>query len=150
MAGSVSKPVFALGVMMLNGSKKINIDKDVNEYLTSWKVPSERNFVPKITLRQLLSHTAGTTTHGFAGYNRKDKIPTIIQILNGEKPSNSGKVVVDTIPGTTIKYSGGGTTIAQLAICDKLKKDFPDIMDELLFKKMDLSCSYQQPIGKYK
>ena len=150
MAGSVSKPVFALGVMLLNGSKKINIDKDVNEYLTSWKVPSERNFVPKITLRQLLSHTAGTTTHGFTGYNRKDKIPTIIQILNGEKPSNSDKVVVDTIPGTTIKYSGGGTTIAQLTICDKLKKDFPDIMDELLFKKMDLSCSYQQPIGKYK
>ena len=69
-AGSVSKPVFALGVMKLKQDGKIDLDKDVNQYLKSWKVPANGDWQPVLTLRQLLSHTAGLTVHGFPGYQK--------------------------------------------------------------------------------
>src|SRR5262245_24323033 len=66
-SGSVSKPVFALAVMRLVEQGKLDLDTDVNDYLTSWRVPANGGWQPRITLRQLLSHTAGTTVHGFRG-----------------------------------------------------------------------------------
>lgn len=148
LAGSVSKPIFALGVMILYQNNKLNIDVDVDQYLSSWQIPESYGMQNKITLRQLLTHTSGATVHGFQGYNIKDKIPTIVQILNGEPPANSPKVEIDLIPGTSWRYSGGGITIAQLTVCDLLKKDFPEIMNKLLFQKLNLNCTFRQPINK--
>lgn len=78
-AASVSKPVFALTVMKLVEKGIVDLDKDVNEYLTSWKIPENGDWQPKITLRQLLSHTAGLTVHGFPGYLDTEIIPTVPQ-----------------------------------------------------------------------
>ncbi len=75
-AGSISKPVFALAVMGLVEQGTLDLDVDVNEYLTSWRVPSNGGWQPSITLRQLLSHTAGTTVHGFRGYPASGPWPT--------------------------------------------------------------------------
>ncbi|MCG8387935.1 MAG: beta-lactamase family protein, partial [Cytophagales bacterium] len=83
-AGSVSKPIFAMAVMKLKEKRVLDLDKDVNEYLRSWKVPKNGDWQPKISLRQLLSHTAGLTVHGFPGYLKSEPIPTVPQILNGE------------------------------------------------------------------
>jgi CubicO group peptidase (beta-lactamase class C family) len=146
-AGSVSKPVFALGVMKLKEKGLIDLDKDINSYLTSWKVPKVQGWQPIITLRQLLSHTAGLSVHGFPGYLKTEAIPTLPQILNGETPANTGPVIVNILPGTTFRYSGGGTTVAQLSIMDVLKKPFPQIMREELFDKLKLPYStYAQPL----
>lgn len=147
MAGSVSKPVFALGVMRLKEAGSVDLDKDVNEYLTSWKVPPFNGVQPVISLRQLLSHTAGMTVHGFEGYLRTDTIPTMQQILNGEPPANNPPVLVDTLPGSLFRYSGGGTTVAQLAVMDITGKSFPEIMHEELFEPLNLIYStYEQPL----
>ena len=67
-AGSVSKPVFALGAMRLVEQGRIALDGDMPQYLSSWHIPSNGEWTPRITLRQLLSHTAGTSVHGFPGY----------------------------------------------------------------------------------
>ena len=68
-AGSVSKSVAALGVLRLVEQKKLNLDTDVNATLRTWKLPpSEFTATKPVTLRGLLSHTAGTTVHGFGGY----------------------------------------------------------------------------------
>jgi len=140
-AASISKPVFALAVMKLNERGVIDLDKDVNEYLTSWKVPKNGDWQPKITLRQLLSHTAGLTVNGFLGYTKEEKLPTIPQILSGEEPANSAKVMVDILPGTQFKYSGGGTMVTQLVISDILKKPLPEIIEEELFRPLNLKQS---------
>ncbi len=147
MAGSVSKPVFALGVMHMKQEGKIDLDKDINEYLTSWKVPLFNNTEPKITLRELLSHTAGMTVHGFEGYLVTDTIPGIQQILNGVPPANSPPVVVDILPGSRFRYSGGGTTVAQLTVMDITGESLPEIMIEELFEPLKLTHStYEQPL----
>ena len=88
-AGSISKPVAAAGALFLVEQGKLKLDQDVNVELKTWKVPdNEFTKTEKVTLRRLMSHTAGCTVHGFPGYDINDAIPTIVQILNGEKPAN--------------------------------------------------------------
>tara|TARA_B100000809_G_C15104084_1_gene518040 strand:+ start:549 stop:2054 length:1506 start_codon:yes stop_codon:yes gene_type:complete len=146
-AASISKPIFALAVMKLKEKGIVDLDQDVNEYLTSWKIPKNGDWQPKITMRQLLSHTAGLTVSGFAGYTKNEKLPTIPQILNGEAPSNSSKVMADILPGTKYRYSGGGSVVAQLAVTDLIKKPFPEIIRDEIFKPLNLKKStYSQPL----
>lgn len=146
-AASMSKSVFAVAVMILVERGILDLDEDINTYLTSWKVPSNGSWQPKITLRQILSHTAGVTVHGFSGYNINGKIPSIVQILNGEYPANSEPIKVNIIPGLQNRYSGGGYIIAQQAVMDVLKKPFPEIMKELVFEPLGMKNStYEQPL----
>jgi CubicO group peptidase (beta-lactamase class C family) len=148
-AGSVSKPTFALAVMRLEQEGRLHLDRDVNDYLKSWKVPANGSWQPRLTLRQLLSHTAGLTVHGFPGYLRTDKIPTVPQLLSGDPPANTSAVQVNVMPGTRLRYSGGGTTVAQLMVSEHIGKPFPEIMREVLFEPLGMKNStYEQPLPK--
>jgi CubicO group peptidase (beta-lactamase class C family) len=145
-AGSISKPVFALAVMRLVERGVLDLDADVNQYLISWQVPANGDWRPRITLRQLLSHTAGTTVHGFPGYSAGGPLPTLQEVLDGLPPANTLPVTVDTLPGIAFRYSGGGTTIAQLAVMDVMKQPFPELMRELILDPVGMTDSiYQQP-----
>ncbi|MEH2144790.1 serine hydrolase domain-containing protein [Nostoc sp.] len=146
-AASISKPVFALAIMRLTQEGRLSLDEDVNNYLTSWRVPAIAPWQPRITLRQLLSHTAGFTVHGFPGYTNSDPLPTTVQVLNGEPPANTDKVGVNIIPGLHYRYSGGGTTVAQQVLVDVLGKPFPEIMRELVLDPLGMiNSTYQQPL----
>jgi CubicO group peptidase (beta-lactamase class C family) len=148
-AGSVSKPIFALGAMRVVEQGRIALDVDIQEYLTSWHIPSNGTWAPRITLRQLLSHTAGKSVHGFPGYPASGPWPTLTQVLNGTPPANNFPVIVDLIPGLQFKYSGGGTTIAQAAVTDVIGHTFPEIMRELIFDPLALQNStFAQPLPR--
>jgi len=143
---SISKPIFALAVMRLVERGVLDLDVDVNQYLTSWQVPANGDWRPRITLRQLLSHTAGTTVHGFPGYPMSVPIPTLSQVLDGVLPANTASVIVDTLPGLAFRYSGGGTTIAQLAVTDVMKRPFPGLMRELILEPVGMvDSTFEQP-----
>ncbi len=142
-AASISKPVFALAVMRLVQEGRLSLDEDVNTYLTSWRVPASGNWQPRITLRQLLSHTAGLTVHGFPGYATSDPLPTLVQVLNGKPPANTDEVEVNIIPGLHYRYSGGGTTVAQQVLVDVLGKPFPEIMRELVLELLGMTFDPQ-------
>ncbi len=147
-AASISKPVAAMGALRLVAEGKLNLDEDVNKKLTSWKVP-ENEFTKeqKVTLRRLLSHTAGMTVHGFRGYAADEPVPTLVQVLNGEKPANSAAVRVDIVPGSKWRYSGGGISVAQLMMMDATGKAFPQFMQEAVLSKLAMAHStYQQPL----
>jgi CubicO group peptidase (beta-lactamase class C family) len=146
-AASISKPITALTIMRLTEQGRLNLDADVNQYLRSWKVPPSGQWQPLLSLRQILSHTAGLTVNGFSGYKKTDTLPSHIQILKGERPSNSPAVRVDILPGTRVRYSGGGTLIAQQVIEDVMRKSFPEIVEEVLFTPLGLGHStFQQPL----
>lgn len=100
-AASITKTVTAVAALCLVRDGKINLDQDVNTYLKTWKVP-ENSFTlqKKVTLRELLSHTAGMSVHGFPGYRNGDPMPSLIQILNGEPPANTAPIRVTAVPGT--------------------------------------------------
>ena len=146
-AGSISKPVTALAVLRLVEEGTLSLDEDVNRYLKKWKVPPNGSWQPRVTLRQLLSHSAGTTVHGFPGYSRDETIPTLLQVLNGEPPSNTPPVYVDSIPGTHFRYSGGGTCIVQQLLEDVYGKPFPQLMRDLVLDPLDMQRStFEQPL----
>src|SRR5688572_768100 len=127
-AGSISKSVNAMVAMKKVEQGKLSLDEPINNKLVSWKLPeNEFTAKKKVTLRNLLSHTAGTTVHGFPGYAITEPLPTIQQVLDGQKPANTAAVRVNFEPGSKYRYSGGGTTITQLAISDIEKKPYPEI-----------------------
>jgi CubicO group peptidase (beta-lactamase class C family) len=145
-AASISKAVTALGAMQLVAAGKIDLDEDVNHRLVSWKVPPRGEWQPRVTLRQLLSHSAGLTAHGFYGYQTTEAIPTVVQILDAIPPANSDPVRVNVLPGTMFRYSGGGITVVQLMLTDLLRRPFPDIMDEAVLRPLGMTQStYAQP-----
>ncbi len=147
-AASISKPVAALGALRLVEQGMLSLDEDVNAVLKSWKVPeNEFTKTEKVTLRRLLSHTAGLTVSGFGGYPAEAPVPTVLQVLDGEKPANSAAVRVDVVPGKIRRYSGGGFTVAQQLMTDVTGRPFPDLMAELVLKPVGMADStYDQPL----
>ena len=147
-AGSISKSVNAMIAMKKVEQRKISLDANINDKLVSWKLPDNEFTVKnKVTLRNLLSHTAGTTVHGFPGYAIDQKVPTLQQVLDGAAPANTAAVRVDLEPGTRFRYSGGGTTITQVALMDIEKKPYPDIARETVLKPLQMTNStYSQPL----
>jgi CubicO group peptidase (beta-lactamase class C family) len=146
-AASISKPVTAAAALSLVEHGKLTLDEDVNVKLIHWKVPeNELTKTEKVTLRRILSHSAGLTVHGFSGYGAGDPIPSVEQILNGEKPANSPPVRVDVTAGTIERYSGGGVTIEQLLLTDVTGKSFPALFRELVLDKLSMAdSSFEQP-----
>jgi CubicO group peptidase (beta-lactamase class C family) len=149
VAGSISKPVAVMGALRLVQEGKLALDANINSFLTSWKVP-ENAFTAKqpVTLRRIVSHSAGLTVHGFRGYAPGEPLPTLIDVLNGAPPANSPPIVVDIEPGSTWRYSGGGLTIMQLALIDVEKKPFPEILREKVLGPIGMtSSSYEQTMA---
>lgn len=147
-AASISKPVAATAVLDLVEEGRLTLDSDVNATLNSWTVPAnDLTRASPVTLRQLLTHTAGLTVHGFEGYAAGDALPTVPQILNGDAPANNAAVVVDRAPGTGWRYSGGGFTVAQLMMTDATGEDFPTIMRDRVLGPAGMDhSSYDQPL----
>ncbi len=127
---------------------QLSLDADVNTYLTSWKVPANEYIREQpVTLRTILSHTAGFTVHGFPGYASGTKVPTLVQVLNGAPPANTPAIRVDTKPGSEWRYSGGGYTVMQQMVLDVTHSAFPSYMTDAVLKPLGmLESSYQQPM----
>jgi len=147
-AASISKPVAAAGALRLVERGVLDLDGDVNARLESWRVPEGAQTADaRVTLRRLLSHTAGTTVHGFPGYAAGAPLPTAVQVLEGAGPANTDPVVVDTLPGSGFRYSGGGYTIAQQLMVDVTDRPFPELMRELVLEPAGMRHStYAQPL----
>ena len=147
-AGSISKSVAALGALHLVEAGKLPLDRDVNLTLASWKVPANAFTAQQpVTVRELLSHTAGLTVHGFPGYAVDEARPTVVQVLDGTPPTNTPAVRVDTIPGAIWRYSGGGYTVLQQMIVDVTGESFPEFMRHTVLEPVGMtSSSYEQPL----
>ena len=145
-AGSISKPVAALAALKLVDKGKLDLDANVSTYLKSWKLPDSKfTEIEKVTLRRLLTHTAGMTVHGFPGYTQKDSFPSINAVLNGK--GNTPVIYVDTVPGSIWRYSGGGYTVMEKIVEDVSGLPLEDYMAKNILPQMDMTNStYSQPI----
>jgi CubicO group peptidase (beta-lactamase class C family) len=147
-AASISKPVTALGAMRLVQEHRLALDANVNTTLKSWQVPgSELTRDQHVTPRALFSHTSGADDgFGFPGYDPAAPLPTLVQILNGEAPSNVGKVTFARPPFQGYKYSGGGLTIMQLALTELTGRPFAEFMQSTVLGPLGMTgSSFEQP-----
>lgn len=141
-AGSISKAVTALAALRMVEEGKLSLDAPINGYLRSWKLPENEHTAWKpVTLRHLLSHTAGTSVSGFWGYLPDMPLPTLRQILDGEAPSISGPIRVESVPGDKWRYSGGGYVVVQQAMMDVTGRDFPALMHDYVFAPLGMTHS---------
>jgi len=147
-AASISKPITAAGGLWLVEHGKLDLDRDVNLDLKSWKVPENQFTVKeKVTLRRLMSHNAGMNVHGFAGYAQGSPIPTTLQTLDGLAPANNAPIRVTATPGTECIYSGGGITVEGLLMKDASGQSFEDFMlQRVLLPAGMKSSTFQQSL----
>src|SRR5262245_2789950 len=124
--GSISKTVAAWGLMKLVEEKKLSLDAPV--VTKRWQLPPSTEFdVAGVTLRRLLSHTAGLTLHGYPGFWPPKELPSLEASLGGDT-NGAGDVRLEAAPGTRWKYSGGGFTLAQLLLEETTGATFAEYM----------------------
>lgn len=143
-AASISKSLTAWGIMKLVDEGKISLDDPVEKYLTRWHLPDSEFKRDEITIRRLLSHTAGLNVHGYLGVEPGRKMPSIEESLSGAglfiKPL---KIAME--PGKKFSYSGGGYTLLQLVIEEVTGKAFEQYMDEEILKPLQMeNSSYRE------
>ncbi|HUA83509.1 MAG TPA: serine hydrolase domain-containing protein [Bryobacteraceae bacterium] len=144
-AASISKPITAMAALKLIEQGRFSLDDDINTILKSWHVSN--NGYPAVTPRSLMSHTSGADDgFGFPGYDPSAPRPTLVQLLNGEKPSITGPVLFARPPYQAYKYSGGGVEIMQLALGDVTHQPFAEMMRSLVLDPLEMrDSSYEQP-----
>ncbi|MCX7032636.1 MAG: serine hydrolase [Arenimonas sp.] len=132
-AGSLSKPATVLAALRLQQAGRIDLDADVSRSLSSWPLPpAPEGVTAPITWRHLFAHTSGLTPGGYDGYARGQPLPTDVQTVSGESPANVEKLEWLEAPGTSLRYSGGGYTVAEIALQDELQAPFESLMREWL------------------
>jgi CubicO group peptidase (beta-lactamase class C family) len=149
-AGSISKFLMAVTALKLVEEGKIGLDSPINDYLSSWKI-TENDYTKKtpITLRMLLSHSAGTSQTSYFGFTPAEPLPTIVEVLSGAKISQTRAVVVNSEPNREFRYSGGGSMIAQMALMDVSKRSFGNLTQQVLFDKIGMTNStFEQPVSE--
>lgn len=147
-AGSISKLVTAVAALKAVEAGRVALDSSVNASLRSWQLPeTAATRGTPVTLRQLLSHTAGVNNPGGPGYLAGEPLPTLLQVLEGLPPANTPPVRVSGSPGATYRYSSGGTTIVQQLLIDTYEQPFPVLMQNTLFGPLGLAhSSFDEPV----
>jgi CubicO group peptidase (beta-lactamase class C family) len=136
-AGSISKAIAALTALRLVAVGALGLDEDVSERLESWRLPDGDG----VTLRRLLSHTAGLGVPFFPGYADGEPLPTLMQVLDGEPPANTAPVRVEQPPGSGFAYSGGGYAVVQQLVEDVSGAPFADVAADLVLDPLGMRDS---------
>ncbi|MGA8501212.1 MAG: serine hydrolase, partial [Candidatus Sulfotelmatobacter sp.] len=146
--GGISKLVTAVAVLRLVQANKLDLDEDVNRYLLHWKIPTNQ-FTSKhpITIRQLLSHSAGTNRHRPSALHPSEHLPEVLDLINGgHEVSNEPPLEVVLQPGGRFVYSSGGFLVLQQLLTDVENQPFPEIVNRLVFDPLGMIHStYVQP-----
>lgn len=141
---SLSKWATAWGVMTLVEQGKLDLDAPVSRYLTRWKLPPSRFDNNKVTVRRLLSHTAGLTDGlGYGGFKPGAPVQSLEASLTraaDASPGRDGRVRVGQEPGK-FAYSGGGYSLLQLIIEEVSGRPFNTYMTETVFAPLGMTRS---------
>ena len=142
---SMSKWISAFGVMKLVEEGKLDLDTPVSKYLTRWQLPESAFNNNGVTVRRLLSHTAGLTDElGYSGFESGELIQPIEASLTKASDADegiSGAVHVGIEPGSEFKYSGGGYTLLQLLVEEVTGQSFAAYMKESIFQPLNMTYS---------
>jgi CubicO group peptidase (beta-lactamase class C family) len=158
-AGSVAKSVSAAATLILVEQDLLNLDDDVNDGLVSWRVPeNEYTRAEKVTLRRLLSHSAGLKD-GLTDRGPDDPMPayvtfgdevpgvTLQQLLEGIPEDDIEPTRVVQVPGTRYRYANADYAILELLVEDRLGQPFEDFLQAAVLDRLSMAfSSYHQPL----
>lgn len=149
-AAATSMPVTAYGALRLVEQNKVDLDENINSYLKSWKLPdSEFTKEKKVTLRNLLNHSAGIHPRGTGSFSINKKIPTLVEILSGTFPATNEPITVNKEPGESVSFAYASYVPIQQMMLDVEGKTFPEIMHELVLQPLEMNNStFNQSLTK--
>jgi len=139
-AASVSKPVAAWGVLRLVEAGRIRLDEPVLPHLRRWRPPSSPFDGGGLTVRRLLSHTAGLSVHGYVGQRTDRPVPSIAASLAGETGDGFPVELLEA-PGRRWLYSGGGYSVLQLLVEELTGRPFADFMAAEVLAPLGMAAS---------
>jgi len=143
-ACSISKFLTSILVLKLSDQGLLDINDNVNNGLTSWKVPeNELTQTKKVTIRNLLSHESGIVDPegSFSNLNTTDGVPNMIDLLMGKTTYCNNSIEVKYLPETDFQYSDAGFCIIQQLIEDIYEMPFGEIMKEIIFAPLQMNNS---------
>lgn len=147
-AASMSKSLTAWGIMKLVEEGKLSLNDPVEKYLTRWHLPESQFNKDKITIKSLLSHTAGLSVHGYLGIDPKKEVFSVEKSLSGNGFMNQPLKIINE-PGSEVIYSGGGYTLLQLIIEEVTGMTFSQYMDKEILKPLGMeNSSYSDDYDK--
>lgn len=139
--GSISKLISAWGFMQLTEKDLVKLDDPVDPLLYRWHLPESEFDKSKVTLRRILSHTAGLSVHGYGRSDQGTPLLSLEESLNGKTKRNGETVHLISEPGTKWDYSGGGFTVAQLLLEEKTNQSFTTYMKNNIFLPLGMKQS---------
>jgi CubicO group peptidase (beta-lactamase class C family) len=147
-AASTSKLVVAAIALRFVERGLLNLDDDVNQKLTSWKIPENSFTEPRqVTLRMLLTHQAGLNRPEGGFSWEEGRVPTLVQTLNGEAPAQNEAAVIEYNPGSKWQYSNFGYLVIQQILEDVANESFPEIARKNVFEPLGMTSSTFEPPG---
>jgi CubicO group peptidase (beta-lactamase class C family) len=151
-AGSISKSLTAVLAMQAVDQGRLELDRNINDYLLRWKLTPGAD-VPAnttVTLRQLLGHTAAVSVPDSGGVRPGNPVYGIVQALQGQAPAKGPPVHVIGTPGQDWSYSNGGYLVVQLALEDSLSMSFGDLARERILEQLKMKLSsFDQPPSRF-
>jgi CubicO group peptidase (beta-lactamase class C family) len=149
-AASLSKPVTFMAALRMHAAGEIDLDENIEEYLRDFVLPQGKQTAENpVTFRNIFSHTSGINPGGYQGYARDLPIPSDLDILRGSTGVNSPPIEVITPPNETLAYSGGGYTLAELALQDIFNDEFSNIMQKWILEPAGMDQSeFIQPLSE--
>ncbi len=139
--GSISKLLTAWGVMRLVERGQVELDEPVNAYLEGWRVPTGEFDPDGVTVRRLLSHTAGINVPSLSGVDLDAELPGLVDDLNRRDPDGNPGIRITTEPGTAFMYSGGGYMVLQLLIEEVTGESFAEYMRKEVLEPLGMNRS---------
>jgi len=141
-AASTTKTLVTVAALHFVEKGLIDLDTDVNDYLKDWKIP-ENEFTKneKVTLKRLLTHTAGINRPESMFDFEEGSTPTLLDVLNGKSPAKNDPVAVEFEPGSKHQYSNIGYDIIQKLLEDVTGKPLNQIMKETIFDPLAMNTS---------
>jgi CubicO group peptidase (beta-lactamase class C family) len=134
--GSISKSMTAWGIMKLAQDGQIKLNFPLDTYLFRWRLPASKYDHSKVTIRGLLSDTAGISVEKYPGYHPSKKPPALQEILAGKRLGLE-KVYVKYEPGE-YHYSEGGYALLQLVLEEVTREDFAGYMEREVLTPLGL------------
>jgi CubicO group peptidase (beta-lactamase class C family) len=144
--GSVSKLFTWTAVMQLVEQGKLDLDADVNTYLTQLKIPA--TFEGPITLRHALTHTVGMEDGGI-GYlmaRNPQEIMPLARSLAAHIPARV-RPVGTSAEGLTSSYSNWATALAGLVVANVSGVSFEDYVQDNILRPLGMeSSTFKEPL----
>ncbi|HKT28692.1 serine hydrolase domain-containing protein [Dyella sp.] len=148
-AGSISKVATAVMILRMVQAGKLDLDRNIDTYLTSWHVPATKDTLhPDVTLRMLMSHTSGFNVGGFPDFMPQEQVPSLLQTLDGLPPAKHHAVRLIYPPGSRYAYSGGGIEVEQQLLEDVTHTDFATAARTWLLDPLHMQRStFESPLS---